>query len=86
MMGMPSCREVAQRLSREQDELNRGGSRLALRMHLLMCRHCRRYDKQLQWLRANLRRALTRASRSRLSPAARDRIRDRLARERDLHE
>lgn len=86
MMGMPSCREAAERLSREQDEADPGGRRLALRMHLLICAHCRRYDRQLRWLRANLRQALTRAGGWQLSSAARERIRARLARERDSQE
>lgn len=86
MMGMPSCREVAERLSREQDEPNPHGRSLALRMHLLVCNHCRRYDKQLQWLRANIRQALTNTSGQQLSSAARDRIRAYLARERDLRQ
>lgn len=81
MMGMPSCREVAASLSRELDEPSPRGRGMALRLHLLMCNQCRRYDRQLQWLRTNLRRALTDTSGSQLSPAAYDRIRTRLARE-----
>lgn len=86
MMGMPSCNEVAERLSREQDEPDPRARRMGLRLHLLMCYRCRRYARQLQWLRENLRRALARASASRLSASARERIRDRLARERDTRE
>lgn len=81
MMGMPKCREVAERLSRELDRPDPRGRSMALRLHLLMCNQCRRYDQQLQWLHANLRQALTDAGNSQLSPAAYDRIRARLARE-----
>lgn len=81
MMGMPTCREVAERLSREQDEPNPRGRGMALRMHLLICNRCRRYDRQLQWLHANLRRALTDTGGSQLSSAAYDRILARLTSE-----
>lgn len=55
-MGLPSCREVAVRLSREQDDRSASPDRrsVALRAHLLLCRHCRRYAHQLAWLRATL--------------------------------
>lgn len=78
MMGMPSCRDVAERLSREQDEAAPGRRTLALRIHLLMCGYCRRYGRQLAWLRINLHRALACAANARLSPEARERIRARL--------
>lgn len=82
MMGMPSCLEVARRLSREQDEPEPRARSMALRMHLLFCNHCRRYDKQLRWLRFNTQRALMGTDESQLSASAHDRIRSRLARER----
>jgi hypothetical protein len=86
MMGMPSCREAAERLSREQDQPGPRSRSMALRLHLLICGHCRRYARQLQWLRASLQRVLTDASDTQLSASARDRIRARLAREQALQQ
>jgi|GEM_PF-1744847 len=54
MMGLPTCREVAAQLSREQDAAEPTPHRLSLRLHLMMCRHCRRYERQLVWLRQSL--------------------------------
>ncbi len=45
---MLSCKEVARIVaSGALDEYTWDG-RLALRLHLLMCRHCRRYARQLR--------------------------------------
>lgn len=80
MMGMLSCRDAAARLSREQDESGPAGRRMALRLHLMMCGPCRRYARQLRWLRVAIQRALSDADRWRLSATARERIRARLIR------
>lgn len=44
---MPTCREVSRAVA--SGELERAGfwTRLGVRVHLLMCRQCRRYSKQL---------------------------------------
>lgn len=44
---MMSCRQVTRMIA--SDQLAGAGrrSRLAVRLHLLMCRHCRRYGAQL---------------------------------------
>lgn len=79
MMGLPTCREVAAQLSREQDAPGGHTPRRAVKMHLMMCRHCRRYARQLAWMQQAL--ALARSSDEtvpRLPAAARDRIRERL--------
>ncbi len=45
---MPSCKEVA-RLIASEELADAGRSKRALvRIHLLMCRHCRRYAAQLR--------------------------------------
>lgn len=47
MLG-PSCREVAERVGRDElDSLGRW-DRLLTRLHLLRCRHCRAYAEQLR--------------------------------------
>ncbi len=48
MMGMPRCRDVARIVA--GDELSRKPwhARIGLRMHLLLCRHCRAYADQIR--------------------------------------
>lgn len=82
MMGLPSCQDVARELSREQDAPTTG-RRIGLKMHLMMCRHCRRYARQLAWLQHALGSARTDSTPPRLSPEARARIRDQLHTEGD---
>lgn len=54
---MLKCQEVEQRADALVDgtPLSRR-ERMALSMHLFMCRHCRRYVRQLRALTAHLRR------------------------------
>ncbi len=47
---MLKCREVVNRADQLLDgDLSRG-QRFAVKMHLLMCHHCRRYVRQLRFL------------------------------------
>lgn len=48
---MPSCAESTRLLSEAQERPLSGGERVALRWHLLMCGACRRFERQLDWLR-----------------------------------
>ncbi len=52
---MLSCKEVTRKIA--SDELVEGGwrERLAVRLHLLWCRHCRRYVAQLRAIGAAAR-------------------------------
>ncbi len=52
---MLSCKEVTRKIA--SDELVEGGwtERLAVRLHLLLCRHCRRYGAQLRAIGAAAR-------------------------------
>lgn len=45
-----NCREAAELLSLERELALGLVTRSALRLHLLICRSCRRYRKQLHWL------------------------------------
>ena len=45
---MVTCKEVARALASDELEDAPWTRRLAVRFHLLMCRHCRRYRAQLQ--------------------------------------
>lgn len=54
---MLKCRDVEQRADALVDnEPLHWRERMALRLHLLICHHCRRYVRQLRQLVASLRR------------------------------
>jgi hypothetical protein len=48
---MLSCRETARLLSQEQDRSLAFGERVALRVHLAMCKGCRNVGRQFRFLR-----------------------------------
>jgi anti-sigma factor RsiW len=52
---MLSCREVTDKASDYLDAALPPGQRMALRLHLSVCRHCRRYLRQLRATVAALR-------------------------------
>ncbi len=64
---MLRCREVVQLVASGEIERAPWGRRLAVSFHLLMCRHCRRYARQLAALGAAARRLYGQAP---ASPAA----------------
>lgn len=47
---MLKCREIVDNADQLLDGDNSRRQRLAIKIHLLMCRHCRRYVRQLQAL------------------------------------
>ena len=47
---MLSCREATRLIARSMEAPLTLAERIALAFHLVMCRFCRRYRKQLQWL------------------------------------
>ncbi len=53
---MLNCRELVQETTANPDILDGDRLRLSVRLHLMMCRHCRRYVRQLRRLLALLRR------------------------------
>jgi anti-sigma factor ChrR (cupin superfamily) len=48
---MLKCKEVTRLLASDEYLESRWGRRLAIRMHLVMCQHCRRYARQLRAIR-----------------------------------
>lgn len=52
---MKTCAEISQLLSEAQDRDLSFGENFAARTHLMMCRGCRNYKKQLSFLREALR-------------------------------
>lgn len=52
---MRSCREVAALLVAREDRALGRADRVALRMHLMMCEACPRFEKQMLTMRNGLR-------------------------------
>jgi hypothetical protein len=73
----PGCKEAARLQSRALDHPLTRSQKIGLRVHLMLCKWCRRYGKQIAWLRAASRQ-FARDDPSRtlqsLSPEARARI------------
>ena len=78
---LPSCREALQLQSEALDHPVPRSRRRGLWLHLLLCKWCRFYGHQIQWLRrAALEHPdqLAQATTAQLSPDARERIRQKL--------
>jgi hypothetical protein len=69
---MPACNEVSRAIA--TDELVAAGWRrkLSIKLHLLMCRHCRRYARQLKVIGTATQRMFGQDS---LEPGSRARLR-----------
>lgn len=82
----PSCRYASRLQSRALDESLPLAQRFGLRLHLLLCKWCRRYGRQIRFLRQAARRQASgevlETSRPGLSPEARNRIRQAIAEKR----
>jgi hypothetical protein len=55
MLSLP-CSEASRLISRSMDDPLPWGQRLGMRLHVLICRLCRRYQKQLIWIRKAMHR------------------------------
>lgn len=55
--GMLTCKETSMLLSQAQDQRLRLRDRLSLRLHLMLCDGCTNFRKQLEFIRAALRRS-----------------------------
>ena len=53
---MLSCKDVTQLLSESMDTSLPIGKRVGMRLHLLMCKFCARYERQLLLIRETVRR------------------------------
>ncbi|MBS1146742.1 MAG: putative zinc-finger, partial [Proteobacteria bacterium] len=51
MKWMTTCKETTELASRAMDERLSFGDRVAMRMHLAICKNCRRFTQQLQDMR-----------------------------------
>jgi len=80
----PNCRSAARTQSEMLDHPLTWSRRLGLWLHVLICRWCRRYGRQLRYLRSVAQtqgEAPASAPPPKLSAAARERIRQRLQKE-----
>lgn len=81
---MLTCKEVTRLVSESYDRPLPWRKRIGIRLHLLHCRYCTRVARQLRFLHACLRRFAQdyaeKASRARLTAAARARIASALPR------
>jgi len=77
-VAMIRCKEVATLLSMDQLTTQSVWRRLAVRVHLMMCRHCRRFARQLALLQ---QMALELGARfdAEAGPGFTQRVQDRLA-------
>ena len=83
---LPTCREVARLQSESLDHSLSFPKRLGMRVHLLVCSWCRRYGKQIDFLRHAVRDhpdELTQAHPQALSSEARERMKRALRQETD---
>jgi predicted anti-sigma-YlaC factor YlaD len=53
---MPTCEEVARTIASAELATAGWRRRLSVRLHLLMCRHCRRYFRQMREIGTAARR------------------------------
>jgi hypothetical protein len=53
---MLSCKDVTQFISESMDTSLPIGKRIGMRLHLLMCKFCSRYERQLLLIRETVRR------------------------------
>ncbi|HEX4263069.1 MAG TPA: zf-HC2 domain-containing protein [Verrucomicrobiae bacterium] len=77
----PNCREASRLQSEALDKKLSFSKRVGLRLHLAICKWCRRYGKQIRFLRSAAGQCpdhLTGAVPQKLSAEARERIRQRL--------
>lgn len=76
---MLSCRDASRLSSEAQDRALTMPERLGLKLHLAMCALCRRYARQLAFLRVAAERLAVRSGHEAgLTEEARERIRDHL--------
>jgi len=77
----PNCREVSRLQSEALDHSLSAPKRTGMRMHLLLCRWCRRYGKQIHFLHEAVRGhpdEVNELPQQTLSPEARERFKQSL--------
>ena len=77
---MLTCKDVATAIGRDEWRTGSWRRRLALRLHLLMCSHCRRYAAQIQAIGAAARSLFREQGED---PKALERLQERILSRRD---
>lgn len=83
----PNCREAIRLQSEAMEHPLPFPRSFGLKVHLLLCKWCRRYRNQISFLRTAAHESSDKdvcGSHHSLSPEAKDRIRQKLAAQRDL--
>ncbi len=83
---LPACRQVSRLQSDLLDRPLSLPKRFGLRLHLLVCKWCRRYGKQIRFLRQAVHEhpdELSQATPQTLSPEARERLKNSLRGEKE---
>ena len=81
---LPTCRQVSRLQSDLLDQPLSLPKRFGLRLHLLVCKWCRRYGKQIRFLHQAVHEhpeELSQATPQTLSPEARERLKKSLGQE-----
>ena len=58
LIAVLTCKEVSRMIASDELKTNSWLGCLEARFHLMMCRHCRRYSRQIQALGSAVRRTL----------------------------
>ena len=74
-----TCEESARLVSASLDQELTRPQRLAMKLHALGCRSCRRFRRHVQFMREAISRRDAESISTSLSPEARDRIREAVA-------
>jgi len=74
----PSCKEVSELVSQSLDRKLSLSERLRMRLHLMMCRMCTNYQRQLQFVRHAVRQLDQHAPPTPLPDDAKERIKKRI--------
>ena len=72
-MTMLTCREVCRSIASEASETAGWRQRLSIKLHLLLCRYCRRYSRQIEAIGSAARVVFGPGP---TEPKTRDRLRD----------
>ena len=77
---MPTCKDVATAIGKDDVRTMRWWRRVALRVHLLMCPHCRRYAAQIRAIGTSARRLFRELGKD---PQSLEQLRETILRRRD---
>jgi len=75
---IPDCKEASHLISLSHDETLSFGKKIGLKMHLMICKFCRRYEKQLRLISCKAKESSEPFSSSESSPKLSDDAKSRL--------